>query len=784
MSGRATASPQPKPASSLPQPSAPATFRVCSTRKRSAGHHLQSRDRPALSRQRRPRQPTGAVAAAALSAAQHRRQHQATTTRSRCSTAVIRTRSCPGSTRHSAARISFTAASASQSTRASNANLFGFTDTYRHPRHQHQHQLVAPLQPASVSLQWLPLQPSPNRRTPYFAGSRNVSGDAGIAGNNQEPDRLGTADARTSRAASPRSRDAQSAFNRSRTDALSASDRRLSRPPQRHHRRRPPQAAVQRPLSAGPARHLHLHRRRHTERGNKATVTGSDLADFLLGVPDTSSIAFGNADKYLRQPVYDAYATDDWRVRPTLTINAGVRWEYGAPITELRQPARQPGRRSRLHRRRSRPRQRSARPTYRQPLSHFAPPSRPARLRAAHRRLLAAHPRVHCCRSRRLRHLSRHLGLPVASAPARAASPTLEEPQRAEQRRLPAHARQRLRPMRHDDVEHLCRRSELPRRLRADLAARRAARPPLRAPAHRHLPRRQRHARRAAVSAEHLPHRRRRTPARPARPASSIEPRAATPRARPACFSCAAGCAAASPPLCSTPTPNPSTTTPCSAARATSQPRARQSSSARHTAATQTSPACPPSRRTGSTFAPSEPFHLRSAPSAQPAAPVHQRPGSRRRNPDGRLARQAAQGMDRPHPNHRRHRPAGDPHLSRRSSRHGLHRHHPSRPDRRRHLRRPHEQHLNAAAYTRPCAGPMGNRGPELDQRTRPVHPQRLARPHLPPAQSLQPRRARGRDQPPEPCRLHRLEHDREQHAVRPPLCRQSHAQPCKPRCG
>ena len=33
--------------------------------------------------------------------------------------------------------------------------------------------------------------------------------------------------------------------------------------------------------------------------------------------------------------MYDLYATDDWRVRPELTINAGIRWEYGAPITEL-----------------------------------------------------------------------------------------------------------------------------------------------------------------------------------------------------------------------------------------------------------------------------------------------------------------------------------------------------------------------------------------------------------------------------------------------------------------
>jgi hypothetical protein len=62
---------------------------------------------------------------------------------------------------------------------------------------------------------------------------------------------------------------------------------------------------------------------------------GSDLADYLISLPDTSSIAFGNADKYLRQPVYDLYFTDDWRVKPDLTINVGGRWEYGAPMTEL-----------------------------------------------------------------------------------------------------------------------------------------------------------------------------------------------------------------------------------------------------------------------------------------------------------------------------------------------------------------------------------------------------------------------------------------------------------------
>jgi hypothetical protein len=65
-------------------------------------------------------------------------------------------------------------------------------------------------------------------------------------------------------------------------------------------------------------------------------VGGSDFADFLLGRPDTSAIAYGNADKYLRQSAYDLYADDDFRVSPELSVRAGVRWEYGSPVTEIK----------------------------------------------------------------------------------------------------------------------------------------------------------------------------------------------------------------------------------------------------------------------------------------------------------------------------------------------------------------------------------------------------------------------------------------------------------------
>jgi trimeric autotransporter adhesin len=70
--------------------------------------------------------------------------------------------------------------------------------------------------------------------------------------------------------------------------------------------------------------------------GGPGSTGGSALADFLIGDPDTSGIAYGNADKYLRQNVYALLGDDDWRVKPELTVHVGFRWEYGAPITELK----------------------------------------------------------------------------------------------------------------------------------------------------------------------------------------------------------------------------------------------------------------------------------------------------------------------------------------------------------------------------------------------------------------------------------------------------------------
>ena len=223
-----------------------------------------------------------------------------------------------------------------QSTRASNANLFGFTDntqilginTNINWAHRFSQRLFV-----YGSYHFSRLRTD---IVPYFANRQNISGTAGISGNDQDPTNWGPPTLNFSSGITALT-DGQSSFNRARTDGFSASTAIYHG---RHNVaiggdfrkqqfndffQQDPRgiftftgAATQGPAS-----------------GVRITTGGSDLADFLIGVPDTSALAFGNADKYLREPVYDGYLTDDWRILPDLTINAGLRWEYGAPITEL-----------------------------------------------------------------------------------------------------------------------------------------------------------------------------------------------------------------------------------------------------------------------------------------------------------------------------------------------------------------------------------------------------------------------------------------------------------------
>jgi hypothetical protein len=73
---------------------------------------------------------------------------------------------------------------------------------------------------------------------------------------------------------------------------------------------------------------------RFTENQALNPATGSALADFLLGLPQETTIDAAASKSYLRDNVWDLYAADDWRARSNLTLNYGLRYEFFAPYTE------------------------------------------------------------------------------------------------------------------------------------------------------------------------------------------------------------------------------------------------------------------------------------------------------------------------------------------------------------------------------------------------------------------------------------------------------------------
>lgn len=160
--------------------------------------------------------------------------------------------------------------------------------------------------------------------TPYFANRVNVSGAAGILGNDQDPANWG-----------PPSLTFASGIVGLRTAQLADRDA-IAHEWQG-------ELLLNRPKHGVTVGAL-MRQRRVADFGQEdgrgtfgftGDRSGFDLADFLLGLPHSSTIVFGNREKHLRAWDYEAFIADDWRVTPALTINLGVRWEFEAPMREL-----------------------------------------------------------------------------------------------------------------------------------------------------------------------------------------------------------------------------------------------------------------------------------------------------------------------------------------------------------------------------------------------------------------------------------------------------------------
>ena len=62
--------------------------------------------------------------------------------------------------------------------------------------------------------------------------------------------------------------------------------------------------------------------------------TGAGYADFLLGIPQTTSLSLPNPNRHLRGTTYGLYAQDQFKVNSRLTLNYGLRWELEGPYSD------------------------------------------------------------------------------------------------------------------------------------------------------------------------------------------------------------------------------------------------------------------------------------------------------------------------------------------------------------------------------------------------------------------------------------------------------------------
>jgi hypothetical protein len=69
--------------------------------------------------------------------------------------------------------------------------------------------------------------------------------------------------------------------------------------------------------------------------GTQSAIGGNPVASFLLGVPQSIALANTAIPYYYRWGAGAAYVQNDWRVKPNLTLNIGMRYSLQLPRTEL-----------------------------------------------------------------------------------------------------------------------------------------------------------------------------------------------------------------------------------------------------------------------------------------------------------------------------------------------------------------------------------------------------------------------------------------------------------------
>ncbi|HYW45170.1 MAG TPA: TonB-dependent receptor, partial [Bryobacteraceae bacterium] len=175
-----------------------------------------------------------------------------------------------------------------------------------------------------------------SKAAPYFAYTQNVAGQLGITGTAQDPIDYGPPNLSFTNFGGLS--DGSASVNRNQTSNVTET---VTYVHKKHNLqfgggyRRMQQNALSYANSRGAFSFSGLLTSGFDASGQPLAGTGFDFADFLLGLPQSSSLRIGNSNNYFRGWAANGFAQDDWRVRTTLSFNIGLRYEYFSPYTEL-----------------------------------------------------------------------------------------------------------------------------------------------------------------------------------------------------------------------------------------------------------------------------------------------------------------------------------------------------------------------------------------------------------------------------------------------------------------
>jgi len=73
-----------------------------------------------------------------------------------------------------------------------------------------------------------------------------------------------------------------------------------------------------------------------TAQPEQSSTTGDSLASMLLGLPSGAGRPLGNSSVDMRLYMYGLYGQDSIKITPKLTLNIGIRYDYGDPVKDIK----------------------------------------------------------------------------------------------------------------------------------------------------------------------------------------------------------------------------------------------------------------------------------------------------------------------------------------------------------------------------------------------------------------------------------------------------------------